>query len=99
MLKKTPIQGSDRISVTFEIRPPADARTVYLAGDFNDWDPAATPMKRRKDGTWAATMRLARPRSYAYRFVVDGSHWLSDDQADSQAPDGHGSSNSVCYLS
>ena len=83
------------MSVTFEMRPAADARTVYLAGDFNDWDPAATPMKRRKDGTWAATVRLARPRSYAYRFGVYGSPWLSDEHADSQAPAGYGSSNSV----
>jgi 1,4-alpha-glucan branching enzyme len=98
MLKKTPVQGSDRVSVTFEMTPDNDARSVHVAGDFNGWDPAATPLKQRKDGTWATTVRLQRKRAYAYRFVVNGNRWLTDEQADAQVPNEHGSTNSVVDL-
>ena len=99
MLKKTPIQGSDKVSVTFEMRPDSAARTVHLAGDFNQWDPTATPMKQRKDGTWATTLRLPRARRYEYRFVVNGEQWLTDDQADEQAPNAYGEINAVAVVS
>ena len=98
MVKKTPIQGSDKVSVTFEVTPEHAARSVCVAGDFNDWDSRALPMKQRKDGTWAATIRLPKARTYQYRFVVNGDQWISDDQADAQAPNVHGSHNSVLDL-
>src|SRR5439155_9496847 len=98
MLKKTVIQGSDRVSVTFEMPPDAAARTVHVAGDFNQWDPTATAMKQRKDGAWAVTIRLPRGRSYQYRFVVNGHTWRTDDDADGLAPNEHGESNSVLSL-
>ena len=46
--------------VTFETAPRPDAQSVGLAGDFNGWNPAATPMKQRKDGCWWATLRLPK---------------------------------------
>ncbi len=98
MVKKKPIQGSDKVSVTFEATPDNGARTVCVAGDFNDWDPTALPMKQRKDGTWAATVRLPKARSYEYRFVVDGERWISDDEADAQSPNEYGVHNSVLDL-
>ena len=48
-----------------------NAREVYLAGSFNQWDPAATPMLRGDQGEWTVTMPLAAGR-YEYKFIVDG---------------------------
>ncbi len=98
MVKKTPIQGSDKVSVTFEAAPEDGAHTVCVAGDFNDWNPTALPMKQRKDGTWAATIRLPKARRYQYRFVVNGDRWLSDEQADASTPNEYGAHNSVLDL-
>ena len=42
-----------------------------VAGTFNDWNPTATPLTRRADGTWAATLALP-PGRHEYKFVVDG---------------------------
>lgn len=47
------------------------AKVVYIAGDFNAWNPSALPMKRRVDGWWFAQVHLTHGH-HQYRFVVDG---------------------------
>ena len=47
------------------------AKAVFLAGEFNDWDPTANPMLRSDDGEWTASLELA-PGRYEHKFVVDG---------------------------
>ncbi len=95
MLKKKPLQGSDRVSVTFETAARPEARAVSLAGEFNGWDPSAQPMKQRKDGVWSVTLRLPRNQQYAYRYVVDGREWVTDHEADRTVPNEHGETNAV----
>ena len=52
-----------------------DAGDVYLIGDFNDWDPAAHPMKRQADGTWLLQVSLHHGYHH-YQFLVDGERVL-----------------------
>ncbi len=53
------------------------ATHVQLAGDFNGWQPTATPMDRVGDsGVWQAKMKLPEG-TYRYRLVVDGQ-WQQD---------------------
>ena len=47
------------------------ARSVSVIGDFNDWDPAANPMKRMPDGAWLLLVEL-RHGYHQYAFSVDG---------------------------
>ena len=49
----------------------AQAQTVRLVGDFNGWNPAATPMKRLPDRSWQATVELKHGH-HRYAFLVDG---------------------------
>jgi 1,4-alpha-glucan branching enzyme len=51
------------------------ARHVTLIGDFNDWHPHATPMKRQPDGCWHAQLPL-RAGHHHYLFLVDGKPML-----------------------
>ena len=62
--------------------PGEQAREVHLAGDFNQWDTRSTPMKRKKDGSFAVTLSLEPGRAYQYRYVVDNCRWVSDLRAD-----------------
>jgi len=56
------------------------AQCVALVGDFNDWDPTATPMCRMSDDRWMASLEL--PHGYhQYVFLVDGRPML-DPAAD-----------------
>jgi 1,4-alpha-glucan branching enzyme len=47
------------------------AKSVNLVGDFNGWDPASHPMKRRVDGWWFLQVPLTHGH-HQYRFLVDG---------------------------
>jgi 1,4-alpha-glucan branching enzyme len=49
----------------------AEAAHVSLVGDFNNWNPAAHPMRRERDGGWVLKVLLCRGRHY-YQFLVDG---------------------------
>ncbi len=84
--------ASQPVSVSFALVRP-DARQVSLSGEFNGWSPNATPMQRHDDGHWEATVALA-PGRYQYKFVVDGQ-WIPDPSAHENAPNPHGTLNSV----
>jgi hypothetical protein len=75
----------------------AGASRVSVVGDFNGWDPAATPLRRvGADGTWEATVPLS-PGRHVYAFVVDGG--LTTDPAAPRAPDDDfGAPNSVLLV-
>jgi len=68
--------------VAFEVRLPSRVvQEVSLAGDFNGWDPHATPMQR--DGSsdvWKTAITLP-PGRHVYSFVVDGTEWIIDPLA------------------
>ncbi len=51
------------------------AQEVFLVGDFNDWTPNATPMKRQIDGNWATQIDLTHGHHH-YQFVIDGKPTL-----------------------
>jgi hypothetical protein len=70
------------------------ARIVHVAGDFNGWDPARTPLEPAAGGAWTVTLPL-KPGRYEYQFVVDGTEWIADPLAPEQNDDGFGSQNAV----
>jgi len=79
--------------VAFTLVAPR-ASSVAIVGDFNDWNPRATPLVRTGGGAWETRVRLA-PGQYNYAFVVDGSTWVPDPAAPRNAADDFGSPNSV----
>ena len=75
-----------------------EAGRVSLVGDFNQWDPAATPLMRdEKNGTWTAFVPL-RPGMHTYSFVLDGRHFVADPTAPMAADDGYGHKSSVVIV-
>lgn len=80
-------------TVQFVLVAPT-ATSVALVGDFNDWDVAATPLRRGAGGTWSAALRLA-PGRHRYAFVVDGTRWIADPTAPPAPDDDFGSPGSV----
>ncbi len=73
------------------------ARHVTLAGDFNDWDPQAHPMKRQPDGAWLLQMQLNHGHHH-YCFIVDGKRML-DPKAQGIARDLNGEKVSLLAVS
>jgi 1,4-alpha-glucan branching enzyme len=69
-------------------------KTVYLAGEFNDWNPTGKKMTyKAKNGIYCATVKLV-PGVYQYKFVIDGAWCADPENADSVAND-QGTFNSV----
>jgi 1,4-alpha-glucan branching enzyme len=66
----------------------AGAHVASLVGDFNDWDPQATRMRRMKTGEFKVTVDLEVGREYQYRYLLDDRRWTNDDDADRYVPAG-----------
>ena len=72
-----------------------DARMVTIAGDFNDWNATATPLRRAgADGVWSIVLPLP-PGRHLYSFVVDGRRWVPDAEAPRAPEDEFGESSVV----
>jgi 1,4-alpha-glucan branching enzyme len=85
--------GKDKTKkVQFELLAP-EAQKVYLTGDFNNWDPKTSRMKKDKKGIWKTVLSLT-PGRYEYRFLVDGN-WENDPACCDCVPNEFGSQNCV----
>lgn len=96
-------QTQKLVSHTFVRRAP-DAKKVLLAGAFNGWDPASTPMRKKENGVWTVTLDLA-PGRYEYKFVIDGE-WRREEACEESdrgcphcVPNPFGSMNCVVNIS
>lgn len=74
----------------------ATAQEVCIAGSFNDWHPAATPMIPFGGGRWRKELTLL-PGRYEYRLVVDGQ-WVDDPAATELIPNPFGTANAVLVV-
>jgi chromosome partitioning protein len=70
------------------------AQTVAIAGDFNNWQPATTPMNRvGETGVWQTKVKLPHG-TYRYRLVVDGQ-WQQDPYNERSELNPYGEYNSI----
>lgn len=86
----------DTVYVRFELAAP-EARSVHVAGSFNEWRADATPLRRSPDGRWTVTVPLL-VGEHTYQFVVDGERWVADPLAEAVVEDGFGGRNSVVVV-
>lgn len=100
-IRKKYLKSGPVCKVTFSLPKEAapEARNVAVVGDFNDWNPTETMMKRLKDGTFTATVDLEKGREYQFRYLVDSERWENDRNADKYVPTPYGDSeNSVVIV-
>jgi 1,4-alpha-glucan branching enzyme len=98
MARKTINRGGMTCRVTFELPAEAQATEVRLRGEFNDWSPDAHLLRRRKDGSFAATISLPTGRAYRYRFLLDGRRWENDWAADGYVANAYGGEDSLVVV-
>ena len=82
---------------TFRLTNPG-ANSVWLTGSFTSWagDPGAGALELAKDGDGVWTVQKTMDAgSHQYKFIVDGSSWITDPDNPNQADDGFGGKNSV----
>jgi hypothetical protein len=78
------IQGDDGFTnsvlnlgetVVFKLDGYTDAKKVYVAGGFNNWERGLMPLSKTQTG-WVLSL-IIPPGNYGYKFVVDGN-WMTD---------------------
>lgn len=72
----------------------AEARSVSIAGSFNDWQPGS--LQCDGSGKWSIELSLP-PGDYEYLFVVD-DRWQTDPECAEGCPNPFGGKNSVLHV-
>jgi serine protease AprX len=76
-----------------------EAKTIAIAGDFNDWDPRRGTLSKSPDGLWRIEIPAPPPGAYQYKFLIDGDRWTDDPGNGLKVPDAFGGYNSVLNVS
>jgi 1,4-alpha-glucan branching enzyme len=79
-MAKTTKKNPKLIKTEFSLSAP-QAGSVFITGDFNQWNLSAQPLKQDKKGVWRISIALG-PGRYEYRFLVDGE-WQNDPNCSS----------------
>lgn len=90
------MQASAPATLTHFALLAPDAKSVSLVGDFNDWDPRATPL-RRVEGAWEVDLPITAGR-HTYAFIVDGADWVPDPAAPMEQGSDFGQGNSLLLV-
>jgi len=97
-IKKEYLKGMHVCRVTFTLPEAAapKAKSVYIVGDFNDWNISANPMKKLENGNYTTKLDLEKGKEYQFLYLIDGSKWENDWNADKYVKSPYGDNdNSV----
>jgi len=85
--------ATSRKRVTFQVKAEPGSE-VYVAGDFNNWQPKKKLINKNNDDIYTGTILLDRQKQYEYKFVINGK-WSVDPNCEEWVPNSLGSLNSV----
>lgn len=98
MPKKHYSKTGRRCKVTFDLPSQVNAERVSICGEFNNWNPDANILKKRKDGRWSITISLEAGRYYRFKYLIDGKNWENDWNADEYTGNLYGTEDSVIRI-
>jgi 1,4-alpha-glucan branching enzyme len=93
MIKKQYLKSRPVCKVTFSLSPETDADRADVVGDFTDWQPA--PMDQLKNGSFKVVLELPQGKEYQFRYLLNGSEWVNEEEADRYVPNPYAGENSV----
>ena len=82
--------------IRFQLLYP-EAKTVAIAGNFNNWDPTTHILDKDSAASWFIILPLSKGR-YQYLFVIDQKTWVPDPGAEMLIDDGFGQKNSLLIV-
>ena len=91
-------QRSDGV-VLLNVRHPGEG-TLYITGEFNDWDRPGIPLHRVSSRRYAVQLDL-EPGIYEYKILKkdgDGEHWLELTGESMTVSDGFGGENGLIII-
>jgi len=84
-----------KVSFRLDAAEASGAKKVQLLGDFNNWDKTTEPMTALKSNDFTITLELEAGKEFQFRYLIDGTEWKNDSQADSYTANSFGEENSV----
>lgn len=96
MVKKTFYKTKDYCKVKFTL-DIENAKTISIHGLNNDWE-TPVKMKKKKDGAFTADVKLPKDSRQEFKYFINKSEWLNEPEADEDAPNMYGGTNSVLTL-
>lgn len=96
MVQKTYYKTKEYCKVKFSFKPE-HAETVEILGLNSDWQHSII-MSKKKDGSFSADVNLPKDSRHEFKYLVDEKIWANDPEADAQAPNAFGGTNSVISL-
>ncbi len=68
--------------ITFSLPNDHPAGLVSVVGNFNDWTPGVTAMRRRANGQMSAKVVLPDAYELHFRYLGEGGWWFDEPDAD-----------------
>lgn len=83
MINRQGKRNSSEVRVTFALSAEDPHANAAVVGEFNQWDKAAHPLKKRSNGAYSVAITLEKGQKYAFRYY-DAAHnfWFNDPDAD-----------------
>lgn len=96
MVQKIIYKTKDYCKVKFTLNPE-NAETVEVIGLNDNWnDPLV--MRKRKDGQFIAEINLPKGSEHEFKYLINNTIWLNEEDADSEKPNFFGGVNSVITI-
>ncbi|GGW40045.1 isoamylase early set domain-containing protein [Arenibacter certesii] len=93
-ISKQYLKSKPVCKVTFSVEAK-EAKKVAVVGDFNNWDPKGSALKKLKNGTFKGTLNFPKDHSYEFKYLIDGE-FVNELEGDGlQWNDYAGAENSV----
>lgn len=98
MIKKQYLKSRPVCKVTFELPAGFEAQNAAVVGDFNGWDQQANVMEPLKDGRFKTIIELDKDAEYEFRYLLNGSEWVNEEEADKYVANPFFTENSVVAI-
>ncbi|MDX5418772.1 MAG: isoamylase early set domain-containing protein [Hymenobacteraceae bacterium] len=96
MIQKTYLKTKDQCKVKFTISLE-NAERVEIMGLNDDWSTPAV-MSRKKSGIFECVQTLPKNSQHEFKYLVNGTEWRNDPDADGETPNAYGGTNSLLVV-
>ena len=91
MIRKT-AGPNGNVKLTFAVTD--DGSPASVVGNFNDWDPAVHPLRKRSNGTRSTSVTVPAGSVLQFRYLAEGGKWFDDPDGQIE-PNGLGQTHTV----
>ncbi len=98
MIKRELLKNNNQVKLTFVLPLDSTQPRTSVVGDFNQWDPKATPLLKRSNGTASAAVTVPVGQRVRFRYYTADGRWFNDEAADAYELGDYGAEDCVVLL-